>query len=38
VIRWLISFVTRGRGARLITNFPAAEADRQPQRSMVDRA
>jgi NADH:ubiquinone reductase (H+-translocating) len=38
VIRWFISFVTRGRGARLITNTPAAEADRQPQRSMADRA
>jgi NADH dehydrogenase len=38
VIRWFISFVTRDRGARLITNTPAAEADRQPQRSMVDRA
>jgi NADH dehydrogenase len=38
VIRWFISFVTRGRGARLITNTPAAEADRQPQRSMVYRA
>ena len=30
VIRWFISFVTRDRGARLITNTPA-EADRQPQ-------
>ena len=38
VIRWFISFATRGRGARLITNTPAAEADRQSQRSMVDRA
>jgi NADH:ubiquinone reductase (H+-translocating) len=38
VFRWFISFVTRDRGARLITNTPAAEADRQPQRSMVDRA
>jgi NADH dehydrogenase len=38
VIRWLISFATRGRGARLITNTPAAEADRQPQGSMVYRA
>ena len=35
VIRWFISFVTRGRGARLITNTPAADADRQSQRSMV---
>ncbi len=35
LIRWFISFVTRGRGARLITNSPAAEADRQPQRSTV---
>jgi NADH:ubiquinone reductase (H+-translocating) len=35
VIRWFISFATRGRGARLITNTPAAEADRQSQRSMV---
>jgi NADH:ubiquinone reductase (H+-translocating) len=34
VIRWFISFATRGRGARLITNTPAAEADRQPQRSL----
>jgi NADH dehydrogenase len=33
VIRWFISFATRGRGARLITNTPAAEADRQSQRS-----
>ena len=38
VIRWFISFVTRDRGTRLITNTPAAEADRQSQRSMVDRA
>jgi NADH dehydrogenase len=38
VIRWFISFATRGRGARLITNTPAAEADRQSQRSMVYRA
>jgi NADH:ubiquinone reductase (H+-translocating) len=30
VIRWFISFVTRDRGARLITNTPATEADRQP--------
>jgi NADH dehydrogenase len=35
LIRWFISFVTRGRGARLITNTPATEDDRQPQRSMV---
>ena len=35
VVRWFISFATRGRGARLITNTPAAEADRQSQRSMV---
>ena len=35
VIRWFISFVTRGRGARLITSTPAAEDDRQTQRSMV---
>jgi NADH:quinone reductase (non-electrogenic) len=35
VIRWFISFVTRDRGARLITNTPTAEADRQPQRSRV---
>ena len=35
VIRWFISFATRGRGARLITNTPAAEDDRQTQRSMV---
>ena len=38
VIRWFISFATRGRGARLITNTSAAEADRQSQRSMVYRA
>jgi NADH:ubiquinone reductase (H+-translocating) len=38
VIRWFISFATRGRGARLITNTPAAEADRQSQGSMVYRA
>ena len=35
VIRWFISFATRGRGARLITITPATEADRQSQRSMV---
>ena len=29
LIRWFISFATRSRGARLITNTPAAEADRQ---------
>jgi NADH dehydrogenase len=29
VIRWFVSFATRGRGARLITNAPAAEGDRQ---------
>jgi NADH dehydrogenase len=28
-IRWFISFVTHGRGARLITSTPAAEDDRQ---------
>ena len=38
LIRWFISFATRGRGARLITNTPDAEADRQSQRSMVYRA
>ena len=38
VIRWFISFATRGRGARLITNTPAAEAERQSQGSMVYRA
>ena len=37
VIRWFIGFATRGRGTRLITNTPAAEADRQSQRSMVYR-
>jgi NADH:quinone reductase (non-electrogenic) len=37
-IRWFISFVTRGRGARLITNTPAAEADRQPRRSVEYQA
>jgi NADH dehydrogenase len=37
VIRWFISFATRGRGARLITNTPATEEDRQPQRSMPTR-
>jgi NADH:quinone reductase (non-electrogenic) len=35
VIRWFISFVTHGRGARLITNTAATEGDRQTQRSMV---
>jgi NADH:quinone reductase (non-electrogenic) len=35
VIRWFISFVTHGRGARLITSTPAAEDDRQRQRSMM---
>jgi NADH:quinone reductase (non-electrogenic) len=35
VIRWFISFATRGRGARLITDTPATEDDRQTQRSMV---
>jgi NADH:quinone reductase (non-electrogenic) len=34
IIRWLISFVTRGRGARLITS-TATEDDRQPQRSVM---
>jgi NADH:ubiquinone reductase (H+-translocating) len=34
-IRWFISFVTYGRGARLITSVSPAEADRQRQRSMV---
>jgi NADH:ubiquinone reductase (H+-translocating) len=29
LIRWFISFVTRDRGARLITDTPAAETDRQ---------
>jgi NADH:quinone reductase (non-electrogenic) len=38
VIRWFISFATRGRGARLITNTPAAEAERRSQGSMVYRA
>ena len=38
IIRWFISFVTRDRGARLITYTPAAEADRQSQRSMLYRA
>jgi NADH:ubiquinone reductase (H+-translocating) len=33
VIRWFISFVTRGRGARLITSTPPAEADRLTQSS-----
>jgi NADH dehydrogenase len=31
LIRWFISFVTRGRGARLITNTSATDGDRQPQ-------
>jgi NADH:ubiquinone reductase (H+-translocating) len=31
VIRWFISFVTRGRGARLITRVPAAEVDQSLQ-------
>jgi NADH dehydrogenase len=30
-IRWFISFVTRGRGARLITRVPAAEVDQSLQ-------
>ena len=38
VIRWGISFVTRGRGARLITNTLAAEDDRQRPRSMTSAA
>jgi NADH dehydrogenase len=29
VIRWFISFATRGRGARLITSTPAGEGDRR---------
>jgi NADH dehydrogenase len=33
--RWCISYITRGRGARLITNTTATEDDRQPQRSMA---
>jgi NADH dehydrogenase len=37
-IRWFISFTTRGRGARLITNTPAARDDRQTQRSKVHSA
>jgi NADH dehydrogenase len=28
-IRWFVSFVTRGRGARLITSAPATEEDRE---------
>jgi NADH:ubiquinone reductase (H+-translocating) len=35
LIRWCISYITRGRGARLITNTTATEDDRQPQRSMA---
>jgi NADH dehydrogenase len=35
LIRWFISSVTRGRGARLITSTSAAEDDRQTKRSMV---
>ena len=35
LIRWFISFVTHGRGARLITSTPAAEGDRETQRSPV---
>jgi len=34
-IRWFISFATRGRGARLITGTPAAEGDRQSERSLA---
>ena len=34
-IRWFISFVTHGRGARLITNTAAGEDDPQRPRSMV---
>ena len=30
VIRWFISFITRGRGARLITSTPASDADARP--------
>ena len=33
LIRWLISFVTRGRGARLITSTAAPEGDRQREGS-----
>jgi NADH dehydrogenase len=35
VIRWFISFVTRGRGARLITSTATAEDDPQRDGSMV---
>jgi NADH dehydrogenase len=35
VIRWFISFASRGRGSLLITDTPAAESDRQSQRSAV---
>jgi NADH:ubiquinone reductase (H+-translocating) len=31
LIRWFISFITRGRGARLITRTPADEYDRERQ-------
>jgi NADH:ubiquinone reductase (H+-translocating) len=35
LIRWFVSFVTHGRGARLITSTSAAEVDRGRERSMV---
>jgi NADH dehydrogenase len=35
LIRWFISFATRGRGALLITSTAAPEDDRQTQRSKV---
>ena len=39
LIRWSISFVTHGRGARLITGAPAQdEAGHQPARRQSDRA
>ncbi|MGH8868768.1 MAG: NAD(P)/FAD-dependent oxidoreductase [Actinomycetes bacterium] len=34
-IRWFISFVTHGRGARLITSTPATDDARQRRRSVV---
>ena len=37
LIRWFISFATRGRGARLITNTPDGEDDRERQGDGVAR-
>ena len=37
LIRWFISFATRGRGARLITNTPDDEDDQERQSDGVAR-